>query len=70
MQLIKMIKVRDLNPYVKVSEYIEKNNVTLMDLYDLVGKGRIALKVTADGVTKEFYTLADADRYMETTEEE
>ena len=35
-----------------------------MDLYDSVGKGSIHLKVTADGVTEEFYTVADPARYM------
>ena len=64
MQLIKMIRASNLNSYVKVKEYIAKNNVTLMDLYDSVDKGSIHLKVTADCVTKELYTLADAARYM------
>ena len=55
----------DLSSYLQVKEYIERNNVALKDLFDSVCKDSVCLKVTSDGVMKEFYTLADAARYME-----
>ena len=62
---IKILRASDLSSYFKVKEYIEENNVTLKELFDSVYKDSVCLKVTSDDVTKEFYILADAAKYME-----
>ena len=61
----KMVKLRDLEAYVKVKDYIEKNNVTIEDMLGSLDRKFVKVTVDLNGVSKKFYSLSSAAKYMD-----
>ena len=59
-----MLTLRDLETYLKVRDYMEENDITIDELIESMDCRKVPLKVSHDGRTKKFYSLAFAARYM------
>ena len=59
-----MLMLRDLETYLKVKDYMEENDVSIEELTGSLDCRKVSLKVSHDGITKKFYSLAFAVRYM------
>ena len=62
--LIKMLTLRDLETYLKVKDYMEENDISIEELIESLDCKKVPLKVSHDEITKKFYSLAFAARYM------
>ena len=51
---IKMLMLRDLETYLKVKNYIEKNDISIEELIESLDCKKVT-KVSHDGITKKFY---------------
>ena len=56
--------LRDLETYLKVKDYMEENDISTEELIESLDCKKVPLKVSHDGITKKFYSLAFAPRYM------
>ena len=61
---IKMLTLRDLEAYLKVKDYMEENDISIEELIESLDCKKVPLEVSHDGITKKFYSLAFAARYM------
>ena len=59
-----MLKLKDLETYLMVKDYIEDKGVTAEEIIESMDCKKIPRKVSHDGITKKFYCLAFAARYM------
>ena len=59
-----MVTLRDLETYLMVRDYIEKKDMTAEEIIESMDCEKVPLKVSHDGITKKFYSLAFAARYM------
>ena len=59
-----MLMLRDLETYLKVKDYMEENDISIEELIESLDCKNVSLKVSHDGITKRFYSLAFAARYM------
>ena len=59
-----MSTLRDLETYLKVKYYMEENDVSIEELIESLDCKKVPLKVSHDGITKKFYSLAFAARFM------
>ena len=61
---MKMLTLRDLETYLKVKDYMEEKDITAEEIIESMDCEKVPLNVSHDGITKKFYTLAFAARYM------
>ena len=61
---MKMLTLRDLETYLKVKDCMEENDISIEELIESLDCKKFPLKVSHDGITKKFYSLAFAARYM------
>ena len=61
---IKMLKLRDLETYLKVKYCMEENDISTEELTESMDCKKVTVTVSHDGITKKFYSLAFAARYM------
>ena len=61
---VKTLTLRDLETYLKVKDYMEENDVSIEELIESLDWKKVPLKISHDGITKKFYSLAFAARYM------
>ena len=59
------MSLNDLQTYVKVKDYIEENDITIEDLLRSFDDKVIPVMVSRDGVSKNFYSLYSAAKYMD-----
>ena len=59
-----MVTLRDLETYLMIRDYIEKEDMMAEEIIESMDCGKVLLKVSHDGITKKFYSLASAVRYM------
>ena len=59
-----MVSLRDIETYIRVKEYIEKNDVTIEDLLRSFDDRLITVTVSSNGVLKKFYSLSSSANYM------
>ena len=59
-----MLTLRDLETYLMVKDYMEENNTNMEEILESMSCKKVPIAVTCDGVTKKFYSLAFAARYM------
>ena len=59
-----MLTLRDLETYLMVRDYMEENNVNIEELIESMDCKKVPISVTCDGVTRKFYSLAFAAKYM------
>ena len=62
---IKKFTLRHLETYLKVKDYMEENDISVEKLIESLDCKKVPLtKVSHDGITKKFYSLAFAAGYM------
>ena len=59
-----MVTLGDLETYLMVRDYIEKEDMTADKIIESMDCEKVPLKVSHDGITNRFYSLAFAARYM------
>ena len=61
----KMVKLKDLEAYIKVRDYMEENSVTTEDMLGSLDRKFVQVTVDLNGVSKKFYSLYSAAKYMD-----
>ena len=59
-----MLKLRDLETYLMVKDFMEENDTNIQQLIKSMNCEEIPVTITCDGVTKKFYSPSFAARYM------
>ena len=60
-----MVSLNDLQTYIKVKDTIDENGATIDDLLRSYDDKGISVMVSEDGVSKKFYSLYSAAKYMD-----
>ena len=60
-----MVSLNNLQTYIKVKDYIEENGIIIEDLLRSFDDKVIPVMVSRDGVSKKFYSLYSAAKYMD-----
>ena len=61
---IKMLTSRDLETYLMVKDYMEKNGIGIDEPLESMNSEKVSITVKSDEGTKKFYSLSFAARYM------
>ena len=59
-----MLKLRDLETYLMVKDFMGENDINIEEPIRSINCKKIPVKITCDGITKKFYSVAFAARYM------